>query len=113
MLRWILNIVAVDSTFLDALRFTGDDLFSMVRPFGKRFIQYWRLALGKPFSPFLPFMSHFVYCYNNSLLLTYNCLLLPPVDVLILMDPNGSPLQVFNPVMTHEETPTVHAWNYV
>ena len=44
------------------------------------------------FGPFSLFMLHFVYGSNNCLLLTLNCLLLPLVDILILMDPNGSPL---------------------
>ena len=78
VLRWILIIVAVDSTFLDALWFTGDKFFSLLRPFGKSLVRDWRLALRKPLGPsslaysgpLSPFMLHFVYCYNNCLLLT-------------------------------------------
>ena len=103
MLRWILIIVVVDSTLLNGLRFTGDDFVHSSTLFGKRFIRDRRLALRKPLNPscynlfslFSPFVLHFVYCYSNCLLLTHNCLLLPLVDVLILMDPNGLPLQVF------------------
>ena len=86
--------------------------FSTVYLFGKRFIWDRRLALGKPlnpsgfslFSPYSPFVLHFVHCCNNCFYLTHNCLLLPPVHVLILMDPNGSPLQVLT---LSEETTTV------
>ena len=60
---------------------------------GKSFVWDWALSLREPldpscfsrFSPFFPFMLYFLYCCNN-------CLLLPPVNVLILMDPNGLPL---------------------
>ena len=44
------------------------------------------------------FILLFVYCFDNSLLL-------PLVDVLILMDPNGRPLQVIN---TSKETTTAY-----
>ena len=59
------------------------------------------------FGPFSPFMLHFVCCFDNCLLLTHNCLLLPPVDVLILMDPNGSPLQVINPCQGDYRGPSI------
>ena len=49
------------------------------------------------FRPFFQFILYFLYCCNNCLHLTHLCFLSPPVDVLILMDPNSSLLQVFNP----------------
>ena len=50
-----------------------------------------RSILFESIQSFSPFILHFVHCFNN-------CLLLPLVDVLILMDPNGSSLQVINPI---------------
>ena len=74
--------------------------------FWRTFHPNQRLALRKPLNPscfslyssFFSFILHFVYCFYNCLLLTHNCLLLPLVNVFVLMDPNGLPLQVINPV---------------
>ena len=97
MLSWILIISTVVSTLLDEQRITTNCLF-LDSPFWKKCYLNWRLALRKPVDPsclslfrlFLRLSCIFMCCVHD-------CLLLPLFDVLLLTDPNGSPLQVSNP----------------